>query len=99
MREARKVKISGLTMKSYALNKPIAITPDGNYVMTPEIISRPGVARRSLRKLDMKLQVKLAVERNRIEPEYKLGIIGKGVVTRREVIDQIRKVLLSDVKF
>ena len=90
MQATQKVKISGLSMKRYALRKPIAITPDGNFVITPDIISQPGLAKRSLRKLDMKLQVKLTVERNRIEPGYKLGIIGKGVMTKREVIDQIR---------
>ncbi len=90
MQGTQKVKISGLSMKRYAIRKPIAIKPDGNFVMAYDIISHPGLARRSLRRLDMKLQVKLTVERNRIEPRYKLGIIGKGVMTRREVIEQIR---------
>jgi hypothetical protein len=91
MHSKKKIKISGLNMKQYTLKKPIAIKPDGNFVMTPEIMSRPGFARRSLRRISMNLQVRLAVERNRIEPSYKLGIIGKGVMTKRQVIDQIRK--------
>lgn len=37
------------------------------------------------------MQTKLVVERNMIEPDYKLGIIGAGIVTKEEVINHVQE--------
>jgi hypothetical protein len=86
-----KIALGGLKIRKYALKKPIAITRKGEFIMTPDIMSRPGIARRSLRRLDIGLQAKLAIERNRIEPDYKLGIIGKGAIMKKDIMNHIQK--------
>lgn len=91
MKKTRRVIINGLSLKEYALKKPIAITDKGSFIMVQDIVARPGRALRSLRNLDLRLQVKLAIERNRLEPTYKLGIINKKVMTKNQIIDQMKK--------
>jgi len=83
------IKIGKLEMKEYAAKKPLAITPTGEFVTASEIVETPSLAMGSLLALSEDLQVKLTVERNKLEPDYKLGIIGVGIVTKDEVIEHV----------
>jgi hypothetical protein len=85
-----KVKIGKLTFKEYATKKPVMIKPTGEFVEPAEISRTPSLALGSLFALSEDQQIKLAVERNRLEPDYKLGILGIGIVSKDEVIEHIQ---------
>ena len=84
-----KVKIANLQMKTYAAKKPIAVTPAGEFVTSLELVEKPSLAVGSLLALSEDLKLKLTVERIKFEPDFKLGIIGVGIVTKDEVIDHV----------
>jgi len=86
----KKIKILSLEMKEYATKKPIAITPKGKFVMAFDVAKTPSLAVGSLHALEENLQVKLTLERNKLEPSFKLGIIGVGIVTKNEVIEHVK---------
>lgn len=84
------IKILSLEMKEYATKKPIAITPKGKFVMAFDVAETPSLAVGSLHALEENLQVKLTIERNKLEPSFKLGIIGIGIVSKNEVIEHVK---------
>jgi len=86
-----KVKIRTLAFKEYAAKKPISITPTGKFITPSELTEKATLGVGSLFALNEDLKVKLTVERNKLEPDYKLGIIGVGIVTKDEVIDNVQK--------
>jgi hypothetical protein len=89
MVKPKKVKIGKLLMKDYAAAKPVALGPHGKMVSMAEAMDKPsGVA--SLATLKKQDQVKLAIERNRREPNFKLGIVGYGTVTKRQLLEHIQ---------
>lgn len=81
-----KVKIGTLEMKAYAAEKPIAISPSGTFLKAADVVGKADFAMGSLLSLDVTAQTKLAVERTRLEPEFKVGIFGIGNFTKEEVI-------------
>jgi len=84
-----KIKIGILEMKEYATKKPIAVTATGEFVTPSELVEKPSLAVGSLLALSEDLQSKLTIERNKLEPDFKLGIIGVGIVTKDEVIQHV----------
>jgi hypothetical protein len=79
-----------LQFKEYAKRKPLSVAPDGRFLTTTELAASPELRLGSLHTLSSELQVKLAIERYAMEPDFKLGIIGLGVLTRDEVITHMK---------
>jgi hypothetical protein len=86
---AEKTKIGKFEMKAYAVKKPLSITSTGTFVTPSEVMQKPSLALGSLFALDETLQVKLALERTRLEPEFKLSILGIGTFNKEEVLQHI----------
>jgi hypothetical protein len=84
-------KIGNLEFKDYAAEKPVSLTAAGEFLTASEVVAQPSLSLTSLVALDTDLQVKLAVERYALEPDFALGIIGAGLVTRDEAIDHIKR--------
>jgi len=84
------MKIGTLDFKSYAAKKPLAVSPLGKFLTASEIVAQPSLGSGSLFALGSDLQLKLALERYEAEPNFKLAIIGVGLVTKDEVIENIK---------
>ena len=85
------MKIGKLNFKEFAAQKPLNITPSGEFLTASEIAKKPVLSLGSLFQLDTKQQLKLAVKRFEIEPDFRLGIIGVGLLTKTEVIEHLRR--------
>jgi hypothetical protein len=86
----KKIKVGTLKFKEFAAKKPIAFTPDGKFVTPSELIGAPSLGAGSLLSASEDLQTKLTIERNKLEPNFKLGIVGLGVLTKSEIIDHVK---------
>jgi hypothetical protein len=85
------VKIGEFTFKEYAAKKPVSIKPTGEFVTAKEVLETPSLGATSMYTLGEDLQIKLTIERNKLEPNYKLGIIGMGIVTKDEVTEHVQE--------
>jgi hypothetical protein len=85
------MKIGNLQFKSFAAKKPLMMTPDGTFLTAQQVSDAPSLGRGSLFTLNKNLQVKLAVKRYSLEPDFKLGIINLGIFTKRELISEIKR--------
>jgi hypothetical protein len=68
----------------------LMITPEGNFVTVQQVAETPSLGMGSLFALGEKLQIKLAIKRYSLEPEFKLGIIDLGIYSRDDIIDNIK---------
>lgn len=84
------MKIGNLDFKDYAAKKPLLISPVGEFVTADEIVAAPALALGSVFTLDIADQLRLALARYEMEPEFKLGIFDGGVLTKQEVVDQLK---------
>ena len=84
-------KIANLEFEDYAAEKPVSVAADGTFLTASEVVDQPSLTLSSLFTLDTGLQVRLAVERYALEPDFTLGIIGVGLVTKDEAIDSLRQ--------
>ncbi len=71
--------------------KPLGYSQTGEFLTAKELFARPSDAPGSLLALTKEEQIKLAVARYSLEPDFKLGIIGAGLLTRDEIIDHIQR--------
>lgn len=88
------MKIGNFEFKGYAAKKPISLSPDGEFLTVKDIAALPKTEMMevgSLFTLDTDQQLKLALERYAHEPDFKLGIIGAGTLTKDEVIEHLKK--------
>lgn len=85
------MKIGKLNFKTYAAKKPVTVSPMGTFLTADEVVTQPMLSLGSLHALDTNLQMKLAVKRYELEPDFKLGVIGVGVLSKKEVIQHIKK--------
>lgn len=85
------MQIGKLKFKSHAAKKPIAIGADGKFVKTGEVGGAPSLSVGSLHALDEASKIKLAIARYKLEPNFKLAIVGTGVLSRNEIIEHMRK--------
>ncbi len=84
-----KVKVGTLEMKTYAAEKPIAISPTGTFLKPADVLGKADLAFGSLLSLDDNTQTKLAVERTRLEPDFRLSLVGVGSFTKDEVLEHM----------
>jgi hypothetical protein len=85
------MKIGNLQFKEYAAKKPLTVSPTGQFLTARDVAAQPSLSLGSLFTLDEDTQIKLALERYALEPEFKLGVIGVGVLTKSEVMEQIEE--------
>lgn len=85
----KKVKIGNMMLKEYAASKPTGIGPDGQFIYPEIVAKKKDLALGSPFALNEDLQAKLALERTNLEPDFKLGIIGIGILSKEDVIEQI----------
>ncbi len=85
------MKIGSLQFKPFAVKKPLMMTPEGAFLSAQEVAKAPSLGMGSLFTLNKSLQAKLAMKRYSMEPDFKLGIIGQGIYSKKEIIDQIKR--------
>jgi hypothetical protein len=85
------MKIGNLEFKDFAAKKPLTMTSAGKFVTASEVLKTPSLSLGSVFTLSFNQQKKLTLDRYEIEPDFKLGIIGVGILTKNEVIDEIHK--------
>ncbi len=85
------MKIGKLQFKEYAAKKPLTVSATGKFLTASEVLSNRSLALGSLHALSADLQLKLGLARYEIEPDFKLAIIGVGVLTKKEVIEHLKK--------
>jgi hypothetical protein len=85
------MKIGNLQFKEYAAKKPLSISPTGKMLTASEIASQPALSLTSNFTLEPDQQLELALERYALEPDFKLGIIGAGLLTKDEVMDHLKQ--------
>jgi hypothetical protein len=85
------MKIGKFNFKEYAAKKPLLITPDGKFLSAREVVSQPTLGAASAFSLNNEDRIKLALERYRLEPDFKLMIFGKGLVTKSQLMTAIKK--------
>jgi hypothetical protein len=83
------MKIGNLEFKDYAAKKPLMVS-EGKFVTAKEVIAQPSLSLGSLFTLGAKEQVDFVLERYKLEPDFKLGVIGTGLLTKDEVINEIK---------
>jgi len=84
------MKLGHLEFKEYAAKKPIAVSVQGEFITIADVAKKAEAQLGSLHALAVGQQIKLALERYQLEPDFKLGIVGRGLMTRREVLDEIK---------
>ncbi|MBM3156881.1 MAG: hypothetical protein FJ004_06315 [Chloroflexi bacterium] len=84
------MKIGNLQFKEYAAKKPLTVSTTGEFLNAKEILAQPTLSLGSLHALSTNLQLKLALARYTLEPDFKLAIIGVGVLTKDEVIEHLK---------
>jgi hypothetical protein len=85
------MKIGNFEFTEYAVRKPLTVSPTGEFLTASEIAAQPTLSLGSLFTLDTDQQLKLALERYALEPDFRLGIIGIGLLTKDEVIEHLRQ--------
>jgi hypothetical protein len=84
------MKIGELDFKDFASEKPLYVSSSGKFLTAKDIIAEPSATLGSLLTLSKDDQVKLVIERYKLEPDFKLGIIGVGLLTKDEIISHIK---------
>jgi hypothetical protein len=83
------MKLGQMEFKPYAAKKPLSIDPTGKFLTASDFLATPKLATETA-TLSKEKQIKLAVERYHLEPEFKLGVLGMGVLTKEEVIQHLK---------
>ena len=84
------MKIGNLNFKDYAAKKPLAFAPNGDFLYAKDLVAAPRLGLGSLFALSADQQTKLTVERYTLEPNFSLAIIGAGVITKEDAIENIK---------
>jgi hypothetical protein len=86
------MKIGKLNFKDYAAKKPLSVGPDGKFLTAADMVGRATADLRlgSSHALAADVQKKLTLERYKLEPEFKLGMVGRGEMTKAEIIENIK---------
>lgn len=77
-------------MPEFAAQKPIAIMPDGSFVLPVEVQNGLAFGVTSLLALDETLQQRLTLERIALDPTYELGIFVLGRITKDEAMAHVQ---------
>jgi hypothetical protein len=102
-----KARFASMRVTDFAAKKPIAITPDGKFILPSEARTASfTLPPKSLHTLNEDLQAKLTLERVKRDPIYNLGIIGGGQMTKEEVIANVeartefgREVIRAEINY
>ncbi|MBN1569435.1 MAG: hypothetical protein JXA73_16435 [Acidobacteria bacterium] len=84
------MKFGRLILKESSAKKPLSITPAGKYVTAKDVLAEVSLQASSLFALSEEQQIKLTLARYELEPDFKLGIIGVGLLTKTEIMEHIR---------
>lgn len=87
------MKLGKLDFKDAAAQKPIVFGARGELLSTTEFVRRrsslPIIG--SLHTLPLDQQIRLTQERYKLEPDFKLGIVDLGVLSKAEVLEHVAK--------
>jgi len=84
------VKVGNLQFPRNAADKPLALSSDGKFLSAKDIAGTREFGAGSLSTLSPSDQLKLTVKRYEMEPDFKLGIFGNGLLTKAEVLQEIK---------
>jgi hypothetical protein len=84
------MKIGKLDFKDYSAKKPVTISPKGKMVSAQDVLAVEDLQVGTLSALSKEDQIKLALARYDLEPDFKLGTIGVGLRTKKEIMQHIK---------
>ncbi len=85
------MKIGKLNFKDYAAQKPVMISPSGDFLTIRQASSKVKMLTFSMHTLSNEYQKKLTLERYKLEPDFTLGIFDLGNYTKAQLINEIEK--------
>jgi hypothetical protein len=91
MAKVKTVRVGRLNVKAFAARKPIALGAKGKLITLAEAAKKPISLGTSLASLDEDDKAKLVFERNRLEPDFTLGIVDYGNVKKKELLEHIKQ--------
>lgn len=93
MAAKKTISVGRLKVKAYAAEKPVALGARGRFISLAEAAKKPSVLSlaTSLASLEDDDQAKLVIERNRLEPDFTLGVIGYENIRKRDLLDHIKQ--------
>jgi hypothetical protein len=83
------MKIGKLEFKDYAAKKPLGVGPEGKFLTAADLAGKATLSLGSMHRVKPALQKQLTLERYKLEPEFKLGRVAHGVLTKAEIMDNI----------
>lgn len=84
-----KKKLGAFSLTERAMDKPTSITSDGKFIYPKEVHEKKSLEFNTLISLDDSLKIKLTEARIKAETEFKLGIIGLGSYSKKEVLENV----------
>jgi hypothetical protein len=85
------MKIGKLEFKDYAAKKPVTVSSTGQLLTAHDVVGVQSLSLGSLHTLNPEAKLKLALARYELEPEFKLGILGVGILTKSEIVDHMQR--------
>lgn len=83
------VKLGKLSLPQFAAEKAVGVRGDGTLMFAQEIISGKTPPKFGLDLTSNDNKAKLAIQRIKLEPDLKIGVIGEGTYNRAEIISHI----------
>ena len=84
------MKIGKLKFKDYAAKKPVTVAPDGTFLTVKDVAAAPSLGLGSVFALSEDARLTLALKRYAMEPNFRLGVIGAGILTKADVIHHLK---------
>ena len=85
------MKIGKLEFKDYAAQKPLSLSTTGGFLTARDIAAEPSLSFGSLHTLDTADKLKLALARYELEPDFKLAVMGRGILSKTEIMEHMKQ--------
>lgn len=85
------IKLGKLTLPEFAAEKAIGVRGDGSLMYPKEVLSGRVPPKFGLDLTSMENKAKLAIQRIKLEPDLKIGVINAGIYNKAEIISHIEK--------
>lgn len=84
------MKIGQFEFREYAARKPVSVSPRGDFISVIDIVKQRGERLTSLHTLKLEQKIKLTLSRYELEPDFTLGIVGRGILNKNQVMEEIK---------
>jgi len=83
------IKIGKLTLPEFAAEKAIGVRSDGSLMYAKEVVSGKMPPKFGMDLTSFNNKARLAIQRIKLEPELKIGVINAGIYSKAEIISHI----------